>query len=54
MCRELGTQVIAEGVETVAERDCLRDLGIELMQGYLFAKPAFKQLVDPQHLGGGH
>jgi len=24
------------------------------MQGYLFAKPAFKQLVDPQHLGGGH
>ena len=54
MCRELGTQVIAEGVETVAERDCLRDLGVELMQGYLFAKPAFKQLVDPQHLGGGH
>lgn len=54
MCRELGTQVVAEGVETTAERDCLRDLGIDLMQGYLFAKPAFKQLVDPQHLGGGH
>lgn len=32
-------QVIAEGVETIEEYKTLRALGIDLMQGYLFAKP---------------
>jgi EAL domain-containing protein (putative c-di-GMP-specific phosphodiesterase class I) len=36
---ELGAQVIAEGVETEEERACLCDLGCDLLQGYLFAKP---------------
>lgn len=40
LCRELGSKVVAEGVETVAERTVLVDLGIDLLQGYLFAKPA--------------
>ena len=40
MCRELGSRVIAEGVETTAERTACVDAGIELLQGYLFAKPA--------------
>ena len=40
MCRELGSQVVAEGVETDAERLACIDAGIELLQGYLFAKPA--------------
>lgn len=44
MCRMLGARIIAEGVETAAEVRTLRDLGIELMQGYLFAKPAFEAL----------
>ena len=39
MCRELGSRVIAEGVETHAERSACIDAGIELLQGYLFAKP---------------
>jgi EAL domain-containing protein (putative c-di-GMP-specific phosphodiesterase class I)/CheY-like chemotaxis protein len=39
MCRELGSRVIAEGVETTAERTACVDAGIELLQGYLFAKP---------------
>lgn len=38
-CQELGMDVIAEGIETSAERDALVDLGCELMQGYLFAPP---------------
>jgi EAL domain-containing protein (putative c-di-GMP-specific phosphodiesterase class I) len=38
-CREMGFEIIAEGVETPAERDCLAELGCDLMQGYLFAKP---------------
>jgi len=35
-----GCRVIAEGIETVAQRDVLRDLGCEFGQGYLFARPA--------------
>lgn len=40
-CRELGITVVAEGVELPAERDALADLGCELLQGYLFARPGF-------------
>jgi len=40
----LGVQVIAEGVETAAERDYLRGIGVELMQGYFFCRPAFEAL----------
>ncbi|MDP2868794.1 EAL domain-containing protein [Methyloversatilis sp.] len=48
-CEELGIAVIAEGVETVAERDVLIDSGVRLMQGWLFAKAAFNSIatVDP-------
>lgn len=51
VCEELGIRVIAEGIETRAERDCLLDAGIELMQGYLFARPAFRALatVEASH-----
>lgn len=34
-----GIIVVAEGVESEAERDLLHQLGCDLMQGYLFAKP---------------
>lgn len=40
LCNDLKISVVAEGVETVAERDALIDLGIDLLQGYLFARPA--------------
>ncbi|MBV8760853.1 MAG: EAL domain-containing protein [Deltaproteobacteria bacterium] len=40
LCRELGGKVVAEGVETEAERAVLVESGIELIQGYLLAKPA--------------
>jgi EAL domain-containing protein (putative c-di-GMP-specific phosphodiesterase class I) len=39
LCDELGTLVVVEGVETAAERDTLVDLGCDLLQGFLFAKP---------------
>jgi EAL domain-containing protein (putative c-di-GMP-specific phosphodiesterase class I) len=40
VCRTLNVLLIAEGVETAAERDVLTELRCPLMQGYLFAKPA--------------
>jgi EAL domain-containing protein (putative c-di-GMP-specific phosphodiesterase class I) len=39
LCRDLNTEIIAEGVEVAEERDCLSDLGGDLYQGYLFARP---------------
>jgi len=39
LCHEMGMHIVAEGVETVAERDTLIELGCDLLQGYLFARP---------------
>lgn len=46
MFQDLGVTPLAEGVETVEEMHWLRDAGIGLMQGYLFAKPGFECLPD--------
>jgi EAL domain-containing protein (putative c-di-GMP-specific phosphodiesterase class I)/CheY-like chemotaxis protein len=40
MCADMGILVVAEGVESCAERDVLAEIGCELMQGFLFARPA--------------
>jgi diguanylate cyclase (GGDEF)-like protein/PAS domain S-box-containing protein len=37
--RGLSLQVVAEGVETEEQRECLDLLGCPILQGYLFAKP---------------
>jgi putative methionine-R-sulfoxide reductase with GAF domain len=37
--REVGTSVIAEGVETRGELDVLREAEVHLVQGYLLARP---------------
>jgi EAL domain-containing protein (putative c-di-GMP-specific phosphodiesterase class I) len=39
LCREMGIELIAEGIETAEERDMLVELGCDLFQGFLFAKP---------------
>jgi EAL domain-containing protein (putative c-di-GMP-specific phosphodiesterase class I) len=39
LCADLGTEVIAEGVELIEERDQILRLGCDLMQGNLFAPP---------------
>lgn len=36
LARRFGARMIAEGVETCADLEIVRDLGIELVQGYLF------------------
>jgi len=39
LCHDMGRQIIAEGVERIEERDALIDLGCDLLQGHLFARP---------------
>lgn len=40
LCRDHGTQVVGEGVETEAEAAVLVELGCDYLQGYLIARPA--------------
>lgn len=42
--RDLGIEVIAEGIETQAEFEWFDAEGVHLFQGYWFAKPGFEQL----------
>ncbi len=46
MLRDLGVLAVCEGIETRAEYEVLRDMGVSLIQGYLLAKPAFEALPD--------
>jgi EAL domain-containing protein (putative c-di-GMP-specific phosphodiesterase class I) len=39
LARDMGILVVAEGVESMDERNCLVDLGCDLLQGFFFARP---------------
>jgi EAL domain-containing protein (putative c-di-GMP-specific phosphodiesterase class I) len=45
LCKDLGMMVVAEGVETLAERDMLVDIGCDLLQGYVLAMPGKRSPV---------
>ena len=47
LCHELGIELIAEGIETVAEYRTLQSIGIILFQGFLFAHPMIGLLQTP-------
>ncbi|HEY7772800.1 MAG TPA: EAL domain-containing protein [Marinagarivorans sp.] len=46
VCTDLGIDFIVEGVESVEEYAWFNDQGVNLYQGYLFAKPLFEALPE--------
>ncbi|MEG0592687.1 MAG: EAL domain-containing protein, partial [Coprobacillus sp.] len=54
MCDDLGIKVIAEGVETEAQRDVLIELGCHLFQGYLYDKPIEVEKFAKKYLNKEH
>ena len=38
--------MIAEGVETVRQREILKALGCDCVQGFLFARPRSRKAID--------
>src|SRR5262245_16726107 len=39
LCKEFGIMVVAEGIETVGERDTVTALGCDLLQGFFLGRP---------------
>lgn len=46
MCDDLSITIIAEGIETYEEYAWLKNAGIDLFQGFYFARPAFESLPN--------
>ena len=45
--KDLGIQVLAEGIETEEERAACEEIGCELAQGFLFGRPARIDELQP-------
>ena len=50
LCADLEIQLLAEGIESAAEYNCLEDLGIEHFQGYLFGKPVLDAFLAAEDI----
>lgn len=48
--QDLGIKIIAEGIEQAEEVAWFRDHGVKLMQGYLFARPAFEHVFHDSEI----
>lgn len=46
MCMRLGITPLAEGIEKLEEVNYFKSRGVELMQGFFFAKPGFETLPE--------
>ncbi|MGQ0836727.1 MAG: putative bifunctional diguanylate cyclase/phosphodiesterase, partial [Gammaproteobacteria bacterium] len=47
IARSLGLHLVAEGVETSEQLECLRELGVETGQGFFFARPMSAEACLP-------
>lgn len=50
VCKQMGTDMIAEGIESQEQADVLRGLGIAKAQGFLFSKPVPLSVYETQFL----
>jgi EAL domain-containing protein (putative c-di-GMP-specific phosphodiesterase class I) len=46
VCRQLSIEIMAEGIEKAEEYRWLRQAGVNLFQGYYFARPVFEALSE--------
>ena len=47
--RDIGAEVVSEGIETAAELDTVRELGIPYGQGYFLSRPTRPQLIPESY-----
>jgi EAL domain-containing protein (putative c-di-GMP-specific phosphodiesterase class I) len=47
LCSDMGIAVVAEGIELAEERDVIVELGCDLLQGYLYARPGRAMIWTP-------
>jgi EAL domain-containing protein (putative c-di-GMP-specific phosphodiesterase class I) len=47
LCKKLGVRTVAEQIETADEAAALRQIGVELGQGWLFGKPSNRPIYKP-------
>ncbi|MCM2290813.1 EAL domain-containing protein [Allorhizobium sp. BGMRC 0089] len=47
MLKDFGILPLCEGVETMSELETLADIGVDLIQGYAIARPAFEAFEQP-------
>lgn len=52
VCRDLGISVVAEGIETAAERDAAAEAGADLLQGFFFRRPEELRSAASFSVGG--
>lgn len=50
MCRELGIVCVAEGVETKAQAEILREMHCDAAQGFLFGKPDAVEVFEKEYM----
>ena len=52
LAKQLGLEVVAEGVETESQERFLRDHACDVVQGFLFGKPMSADQIEQQFLLG--
>lgn len=45
MLRDLGIRIVFEGIQTAEEPEVLRDIGVELMQGFFLVRLSLASLT---------
>lgn len=53
LSRDIGCKLVAEGIETIEERDAMAGLGVDLGQGYFYARP-LPVVAAQRHLLGNN